>query len=166
MRFAKRSRWLMAALAVVVMVAPDAFGQARAAAKVPPKAAKKPVITSEEAARPSVAGRRDPFAPLVVRQRGAQAEPPECKETGKRGLVISTLRVDGIVRSQGGMIAVVSNPQQRVYFFREGEEVCNGRVERISFEGITFSETGRDAFGKPFQRTVSKPLYPSAGVQR
>lgn len=168
MRFGKRSRWVMAALALAVLVAPARLGgQATGAAKVSKQPTKGPAVTSGDAARPSVAGRRDPFAPLVARgPRGGQPAAPECRETGKRGLVIPTLRVDGIVRSQGGMIAVVSNPQQRVYFLRNGEQVCNGRVDRIALDGITFVETGQDAFGKPMQRSIAKPLYPSAGVQR
>lgn len=176
MRFGKRSRWVMAALALALFLAPDASAQATVPSKVskqlapvqaPKQPTKRPAVTSEYAARPSMAGRRDPFAPLVARgPRGGQPAPPECRETGKRGLVIPTLRVDGIVRSQGGMIAVVSNPQQRVYFLRNGEQVCNGRVDRISLDGITFVETGQDAFGKPVQRSIAKPLYPSAGAQR
>jgi len=167
MRFGKRSRWLVAMLAFLVLAAPNAWSQGKAPAKAAQQPAKRLAVTSEAASSPSMAGRRDPFAPLVqVSQRGGQAEAPECKEAGVRGLVISTLRVDGVVKTQSGMIAVVSNPQQRVYFVRDGEQVCNGKVQRISFEGITFSETGRDAFGKPLERTVSKPLYPSAGVQR
>jgi Tfp pilus assembly protein PilP len=164
MRFGKQSRWLIAALVCMVLAAPDAFAQA---AKPPAEPGKSATVTGEDAARPSVVGRRDPFAPLVARvPRGGQQEPPECRETGKKGLVITTLRVDGVVRAPSGIIAVVSNPQRRVYFLRDGEEVCNGRVGKVSMEGITFVQTSRDAFGKATQQTISKPLYPSAGVQR
>lgn len=164
MRFGKQSRWLLATLACAVLTAPDAVPQA---AKQPGKPGKSAAVSSEEAARPSVSGRRDPFSPLVARtQRGGQPAPPECRETGKRGLAITTLRIDGVVRAPSGIIAVVSNPQRRVYFLRDGEEVCNGRVGKVSMEGVTFVQTGRDAFGKVTQQTISKPLYPSAGVQR
>lgn len=116
---------------------------------------------------PSVTGRRDPFAPLVARQPGrGQDTGPSCPGVGKETLVVGTLVLNGVVRSQNDMIAVVSSPDQRVYFLRKGEEVCNGRVSDISLEGVSFTERGRDAFGKTTDRVVMKRLYPSAGEQR
>ena len=109
--------------------------------------------------------RRDPFDPLVSRQRPG-GDLPDRLPPGKAGLVISTLRVDGIVRGPNGMIAVVSNPQQRVYFLREGDQLYDGRVLRITMEGVSFHETGKDAFGKPVDRQMTKRLYPSPGEQR
>ena len=66
--------------------------------------------------------------------------------------MIATLRVDGIVHGPNGMIAVVSNPQMRVYFLREGDHLYDGDVEHITMEGVSFHETGKDAFGKPVER--------------
>ena len=109
--------------------------------------------------------RRDPFDPLIGRQRssggGSDHLPP-----GKAGLVVGTLRVDGLVRGPNGMIAVVSNPQQRVYFLREGDQLYDGRVEHITMEAVVFHESGKDAFGNPVDREVTKRLYPSPGEQR
>ncbi|HET8964911.1 MAG TPA: hypothetical protein VFN20_01760, partial [Candidatus Acidoferrum sp.] len=85
---------------------------------------------------------------------------------GKAGLQVGTLRLDGIVRSPNGMIAVVANPQQRTYFLREGDKLYDGTVEKISMEGVTFHEEGKDAFGKPVERQVSKRLYSTAGEQQ
>jgi hypothetical protein len=64
------------------------------------------------------------------------------------------------------MIAVVSNPQQRTYFLREGDQLYDGRVEKISMDGISFHENGKDAFGKPVERQVNKRIYPSSGEQQ
>ena len=64
------------------------------------------------------------------------------------------------------MIAIVSNPQQRVYFLREGDKLYDGSIEHITLEAITFHEIGKDAFGKPLEREVSKQLYPSPGEQQ
>jgi Tfp pilus assembly protein PilP len=109
--------------------------------------------------------RRDPFESMVGRQQNQGAEnknlPP-----GKAGLQVSTLRLDGIVRAPNGMIAVVANPQQRTYFLREGDQLYDGKVEKISMEGVTFHEEGKDAFGKPVERQVNKRLYSSAGEQQ
>ena len=84
----------------------------------------------------------------------------------KAGLQVSTLRLDGVVKSTNGMIAVVANPQQRTYFLREGDQLYDGKVEKISMEGVTFHEEGKDAFGKPVERQVNKRLYSSAGEQQ
>lgn len=108
--------------------------------------------------------RRDPFESLVGRQQKEGDTGP--KLPGKAGLVISTLRLDGIVRSPNAMIAVVSNPQQRTYFLREGDQLYDGRVEKISMDGISFHEIGKDAFGKPVERQVNKRIYPSSGEQQ
>jgi len=85
---------------------------------------------------------------------------------GKAGLQVNTLRLDGIVKASNGMIAVVANPQQRTYFLREGDQLYDGKVEKISMEGVTFHEEGKDAFGKPVERQVNKRLYSSAGEQQ
>jgi Tfp pilus assembly protein PilP len=107
--------------------------------------------------------RRDPFESLVSRQQsGAQKNLPP----GKAGLQVSTLRLDGIVRSSNGMIAVVSNPQARTYFLREGDQLYDGRVDKIAMDGVSFHEVGKDAFGKPVERQVSKRIYASAGEQQ
>ena len=85
---------------------------------------------------------------------------------GKAGLVVATVHVDGTVSSPNGMLAVVSNPDQRVYFLREGDRLYDGDVEKIGLDGVTFKENSKDAFGKPVERIVTKRIYPSAGEQQ
>jgi type IV pilus assembly protein PilP len=99
--------------------------------------------------------RRDPFESLTGRQSKAAAVLPP----GKAGLQVSTLRLDGIVRAPNGMIAVVSNPQARTYFLREGDHLYDGSVEKITMDGVSFHEEGKDAFGKPVERQVNKRIY-------
>jgi len=107
-------------------------------------------------------GKRDPFAPLINDKKDTgQHLPP-----GKAGLVIATVRVDGAVRSGNAMIAVVSNPEQSVYFIREGDRLYDGDVEKIGLDGVTFKENSKDAFGKPVERMVTKRIYASAGEQQ
>jgi len=111
------------------------------------------------------ASRRDPFESLTSRQEAANRAganlPP-----GKAGLQVATLRLDGIVRAPNGMIAVVTNPQARTYFLREGDQLYDGRVEKIAMDGVSFHEMGKDAFGKPVERQVNKRIYSSAGEQQ
>jgi Tfp pilus assembly protein PilP len=108
------------------------------------------------------AARRDPFQSLLT----ARSNEANNLLPGKAGLVIGSIRVDGAIKSQTGMIAVVSNPQQRVYFVREGDRLYDGEVEKINLDEVIFRETTKDAFGKPVEREVTKRLYASAGEQQ
>ena len=109
--------------------------------------------------------RRDPFESLTSRQEAA-ARAGANLPPGKAGLQVGTLRLDGIVRAPNGMIAVVTNPQARTYFLREGDQLYDGRVEKIAMDGVSFHEIGKDAFGKPVERQVNKRIYSSAGDQQ
>lgn len=111
------------------------------------------------------ATRRDPFSVLVGKQPGGTAGPSLRLPPGKAGLQIGTLILQGIVRAPNGMIAVVANPQKSVYFLHEGDDLFDGRVQKIELDGVTFHEIGKDAFGKPLERDVTKKLNPSSGEQ-
>jgi hypothetical protein len=145
---------------------------AKAAAGVKPPSKSNPeqstpaAAPSDEAAGPDatkteMVGKRDPFAPLINDKKDTVHLPP-----GKAGLVIATVHVDGAVRSGNAMIAVVSNPEQSVYFIREGDKLYDGDVEKIGLDGVTFKENSKDAFGKPVERIVTKRIYASAGEQQ
>jgi hypothetical protein len=126
----------------------------------PKKAAAAEKPRSEEPEH--VAYRRDPFSYLVGKNNNSMGStvvlPP-----GKAGLQVESLLIQGIVSSPEGMIAVVANPQQRVYFLREGDQLFDGSVEKIGLEAITFHEVGHDAFGKATEREVTKRLNNSSG---
>lgn len=144
---------------------------AKHATKPTAKAAKTTAAkTAAPAAKPAVesetkVARRDPFESLTSRQdaasRTAANLPP-----GKAGLQVASLRLDGVVKGPNGMIAVVTNPQMRTYFLREGDQLYDGRVEKIAMDGVSFHEVGKDAFGKPVERQVNKRIYSSAGEQQ
>ncbi len=91
-----------------------------APAPVSTASAAQPSATVAAQTRPAPAApsgpRRDPFNPLLGNNPGGGPATPERLPPGKAGLMIGTLRIDGLVRGPNGMIAVVSNPQQRVYF--------------------------------------------------
>jgi Tfp pilus assembly protein PilP len=130
--------------------------------KAPPAAA-TPGNAAQPAAKPdAVAGKRDPFSPLVNDKKASGPPLPP----GKAGLVIATVHVDGTVKAASGMLAVVTNPDQRTYFLREGDRLYDGDVEKIGLDGVTFKENSKDAFGKPVERLVTKRIYPSAGEQQ
>jgi Tfp pilus assembly protein PilP len=138
-----------------------------------PNAARKPVVRKTASTTPAgtaetpeaKVSRRDPFESLTSRQEAA-ARAGANLPPGKAGLQVGTLRLDGIVRAPNGMIAVVTNPQARTYFLREGDQLYDGRVEKIAMDGVSFHEIGKDAFGKPVERQVNKRIYSSAGEQQ
>jgi Tfp pilus assembly protein PilP len=144
---------------------------AKPAAKSAPKAqktsVKKAAVAPAEGAAPAEekVARRDPFESLVGRDKAA-ADARKNLPPGKAGLEVSSLRLDGIVRAPNGMIAVVTNPQARTYFLREGDQLYDGRVEKIAMDSVSFHEMGKDAFGKPVERQVNKRIYSSAGEQQ
>jgi Tfp pilus assembly protein PilP len=173
------SLWFVAGLQAQAKPAQTPVTKAKTAkvpkTSVPPKTAKAPKATkpvkaaSAEASGPTApatdkvetANKRDPFTPLINDKKESQHLPP-----GKAGLVIATVHVDGAVRSGSTMIAVVSNPEQSVYFIREGDRLYDGDVEKIGLDGVTFRENSKDAFGKPVERVVTKRIYASAGEQQ
>jgi hypothetical protein len=109
--------------------------------------------------------RRDPFEPLLGKDKGGDAGPMNLP-AGKPGLLISSLRIDGIVNGPNGMIAIVTNPQERVYFLREGDRLYDGQVQHITMDGISFHQSGKDPFGNSVEREVAKRLNSIPGEQR
>jgi Tfp pilus assembly protein PilP len=98
-------------------------------------------------------GRRDPFISPVVSHAGGSG----CS-TGKKCLEIGAINLRGVVHSDGGFIAVVSNGLNKAYFLRENDPVFNGYVVRITGDSIVFQETVQDRLGKTFTREVVKKI--------
>ena len=127
---------LIAVLAMSCCLVPVSWGQAAAQGTAPAQGAaaakstapapktsrkKKPAAAAQSTApepsaqadakpdaKPDVAGKRDPFVPLVNDKKPSGPPLPP----GKAGLVIATVRVDGTVKAANGMLAVVTNPDQ------------------------------------------------------
>ncbi len=99
-------------------------------------------------------GRRDPFlSPVVNHSVGGSG----CS-TGKRCLAVDQIALTGIVKADGGMIAVVINAMNKAYFLRENDPVFNGYVVKITGDSIVFKETLQDKLGKSFTREVTKKI--------
>ncbi len=180
MKLAKASTRVAAILAVSFCLLPSLWAQAKPAPSHPKKAKTAKVVKAAPVPKPEaapapaapasgektevVANKRDPFVPLISEKK--EGGGPEHLPPGKAGLVIASVRVDGTVKAPGGMLAVVSNPEQHVYFIREGDRLYDGDVEKIGLDGVTFKENSKDAFGKEVERMVTKRIYPSAGEQQ
>jgi hypothetical protein len=87
---------------------------------------------------------------------------------GVRGLVISELRLEGIVRQEPAntMIAVVTNYTKRAYFLRVNDTVYNGVVSKITPEAVYFMENKLDANGRVATHEVELKLGSAPGEGR
>jgi len=102
-------------------------------------------------------GKRDPFFSPVVQQPGGSG----CS-TGKKCLEIGNINLRGVVKSDSGFIAVVTNSLNKAYFLRENDPVFNGYVVKITGDSVVFQETVEDKLGKPFTREVVKRIFTPA----
>jgi Tfp pilus assembly protein PilP len=115
---------------------------------------KNPLDAKKEPKKINLTGRRDPFlSPVVSRSVGGSG----CSN-GKRCLAIDQIALKGVVKSETGMIALVTNALEKAYFLHENDPVFNGYVVRITGDSIVFKETLQDKLGKPLTREVTKKL--------
>jgi hypothetical protein len=115
----------------------------------------KPVAENKQASTEiHTAGRRDPFLSPVV---AFGATGSGCS-AGKRCLTIDQIALKGVVKSESGMIAVVTNALDKAYFLRENDPVFNGYVVKITGDSIIFKETFHDRLGKALTRDVTKSI--------
>ncbi len=164
----------------------DPQGEAQAAKKLARKAATEAggsqATAAPEAVKPTTPpkwgpvepGRRDPFN-VPKPEKGAEAEagggegmpaPTGELPKGKKGLVISQLRLEGVVnqKASNSMIAVVMSPVSRAAFFlREKDELYNGVVDKITPDSIYFTENARDPSGQVVSHQVVKKLGSGPG---
>ena len=101
----------------------------------------------------SMSGKRDPFISPVVSHSGGSG----CS-TGKKCLEIGNINLRGVVHSDAGFIAVVTNNMNKAYFLRENDPVFDGYVVKITGDSIIFKETMQDRLGKSFTREVTKKI--------
>jgi Tfp pilus assembly protein PilP len=118
--------------------------------------AKTPAKPKPEDKKWAMNGKRDPFFSPVVQTNGSGCS------TGKKCLEINGINLRGVVKSDGGFIAVVTNNLNKAYFLRENDPVFNGYVVKITGDSVVFQETIQDKLGKPFTREVVKRIFTPA----
>jgi Tfp pilus assembly protein PilP len=143
----------------VAHVKPAAQTKVAVASATTPKEApsvqdSKAAAENKEESEIHTAGRRDPFLSPVV-TLGATGS--GCS-AGKRCLSIDQIALKGVVKSESGMIAVVTNSLDKAYFLRENDPVFNGYVVKITGDSIIFKETFHDRLGKALTRDVTKSI--------
>jgi Tfp pilus assembly protein PilP len=144
--------------------APPAKTQAPAAVPAAPAAAEtasnvevpKPADQKKDDKKWAMNGKRDPFFSPVVQQNGSGCS------TGKKCLEIGNINLRGVVKSDNGFIAVVTNNLNKAYFLRENDPVFNGYVVKITGDSVVFQETVQDKLGKPFTREIVKRIFTPA----
>ena len=104
-----------------------------------------------------MSGKRDPFFSPVVQQPTGSG----CS-SGKKCLEIGQINLRGVVKSESGFIAVVTNTLNKAYFLHENDPVFNGYVLRITGDSVVFQETVQDKLGKPLIREVVKRIFTPA----
>jgi hypothetical protein len=152
-----------------IIPAPAAKPAVSATTKIAAKNAadEKPVAASNGVEAPkqpkpeekkwAMSGKRDPFFSPVVQQPTGSG----CS-TGKKCLEIGQINLRGVVKSESGFIAVVTNTLNKAYFLHENDPVFNGYVVRITGDSVVFQETVPDKLGKPFTREVVKRIMTPA----
>ena len=128
-----------------------------AAASPAPVAAKpEPTKPKAEDKKWAMNGKRDPFFSPVVHQEGSGCS------TGKKCLEINAINLRGVVKSDNGFIAVVTNNIGKAYFLRENDPVFNGYVVKITGDSVVFQETVQDKLGKTSTHEVVKKIFTPA----
>lgn len=137
-------------------VASPAKAVATAVAKpvATPAAASAAKAPAKETQVASKGPRRDPFVSPIVQKVTSSVS---CTG-GKKCLEPTQVMLKGVVSSDNGRIAVVTNPANKAYFLREQDPVLNGYVIRITGDSIVFRENVTDRLGKVSQREVVKKV--------
>jgi hypothetical protein len=184
--------WILSALVVGWGLAPawaDQPGAVQASRKTtqttPPKPSTNPAphpkarparkdkdVVANSHPAPVGVGQRDPFKlppPPGVKNgesipEGAGGPLPP----GKRGLLVSQLRLEGVVWENVSkkMIAVVTNDRKLAYFLSENDEVYNGVVSKITRDSVYFKENVLAPDGRVSTREVVKKLGAAPGEVR
>ncbi len=148
---------------------------AKATPAMPAKTPAQHKATPESASTGMLgAGKRDPFKnPEAASGPGiaggyTDIVPNGVLPPGERGLLISQLKLEGVVRQQtdNKMIAVVTNQTKRAYFLRENQALYNGVVSKITPDSIIFKENVLDEKGRVTTIEVTKRLNPAPGEGR
>jgi hypothetical protein len=136
---------------------------AAAKSATPAVAAAPELVKPAEPAKPkaeekkwAMSGKRDPFFSPVVQQQGSGCS------TGKKCLEINAINLRGVVKSESGFIAVVTNNIGKAYFLHENDPVFNGFVVKITGDSIVFQETVQDKLGKSSTHEVVKRIFTPA----
>jgi type IV pilus assembly protein PilP len=172
------SRFALSLLIVVVAMA-TLFAQPHPAAK-PAAATSTTATTSTQSEEPTMQqslqeileeptapdayhydpkGRRDPFQSLIGPAPTLQ---PGQRPTGPPGFLIDEIKLQGVVKTRQGLVAMINGPDNKGYLVRVGEKVLDGEVIRITPSSIVFRQEVNDPTRIERYREVVKELASEA----
>jgi len=102
-------------------------------------------------------GRRDPFWDLLQRN---SAKLKKKRKEGLAGLDIDQLELEGIVKKNGGFVALLKGPDGRPYLVKAGDSVYDGEILEIGSHMVKFKKILTIALGGTKERTIIKRLNP------
>ena len=104
-------------------------------------------------------GRRDPFQSLVGPAPKIQ---PGQRPPGVPGFLIDEMKLQGVVRTKQGLVAMINGPDNKGYLIRVGDKVLDGEVIRITQSSVVFRQEVNDPTRIERYREVVKDLTPEA----
>ncbi len=102
-------------------------------------------------------GRRDPFQSLIGPTPRVQ---PGQRPPGVPGFLIDEMKLQGVLKTKAGLVAMVNGPDNKGYLIRVGDKVLDGEVIRISPSAVVFRQEVNDPTRIERYREVVKDLAP------
>jgi type IV pilus assembly protein PilP len=103
-------------------------------------------------------GRRDPFQSLIGPAPKLQ---PGQRPAGVPGFLIDEMKLQGVVKTRQGLVAMINGPDNKGYLIRVGDKVLDGEVIRITPNAVTFRQEVNDPTRIERFREVVKELNPT-----
>lgn len=103
-------------------------------------------------------GRRDPFRSLVG---PAVKTDLGSRPSGVPGFLIDEIKLQGIVRTKQGLVAMISGPDNNGYLIRVGDKAFDGEVVRVTPSAVVFRQEVNDPTRIERFREVIKDLTPA-----
>lgn len=99
-----------------------------------------------------VAGRRDPFRSLLVRN---PSEKERVRPPGLAGVMVDELELQGTIKVKQGWVAMMRGPDNKSHLIRKGTTLFDGEVTEVSATEVTFRQNVNDPTNpKPFREVV------------
>ncbi len=115
--------------------------------------------TAADAYRYDPQGRRDPFQSLVGPTPKIQAGQ---RAPGVPGFLIDEMKLQGVVKTKQGHVAMINGPDNKGYLIRVGDKVLDGEVIRITPSSVVFRQEVNDPTRIERYREVVKDLIPTS----
>ena len=108
-------------------------------------------------------GRRDPFQSLIGPTPRVQ---PGQRPPGVPGFLIDEMKLQGVLKTRAGLVAMVNGPDNKGYLIRAGDKVLDGEVIRITPSSVVFRQEVNDPTRIERYREVVKDLAPESATKK